>query len=188
LQIQIIRKRLETAGVMFSSGLSDIELKQIENKYRFSFPPDLKEFLTTCLPTSNGFLNWREAAEKEIIERFQWPYDGLCFDIKNNNYWLETWGERPLSEEDCYKIARKFVEPAPILIPIFGHRYIPDRPCERDNPVISVYQTDIIYYGCNLFDYLENEFLRTIEEREYAFGTNHKKCKRITFWSDIIES
>jgi hypothetical protein len=188
VQIQIIKERLETAGVTFTPGLSDIELKEIENKYHFCFPPDLKEFLKFSLPVSKGFLNWRDAAEKEITERLQWPYDGMCFDIKNNSFWLREWGERPFSDEDACKIARKFIDSAPVLIPIFGHRYIPDRPNERGNPIVSVYQADIIYYGCNLFDYLENEFFRTFEESEYAIGTSYKTCNRIEFWSDIIEN
>jgi len=187
MQIQIIKKKLETAGVIFTSGLSDIELKGIEDKYHFCFPPDLREFLSFSLPISNGFPNWRDAAEKEITERLKWPYDGLCFDITNNTFWLEEWGERPRSSENACKIIRRLVDLAPVLIPIFSHRYIPDKPCEGGNPVISVYQTDIIYYGCNLFDYLENEFFRTLEERKCAIETSHRTFNRIEFWSDIIE-
>lgn len=35
---------------------------------------------------------------------------------------------------------------------------MPDRPHESGNPVFSVYQTDIIYYGFDLDDYLRHEF------------------------------
>jgi hypothetical protein len=42
--------------------------------------------------------------------------------------------------------------------------------------------TDIIYYGCNLFDYLENEF-------SYYFGRSgyqlDNDIKPIEFWSDL---
>jgi hypothetical protein len=33
-----------------------------------------------------------------------------------------------------------------------------------DNPVFSVYQMDMIYYGYNLTSYLENEFRFTLSE------------------------
>jgi hypothetical protein len=33
---------------------------------------------------------------------------------------------------------------------------MPERPFEVGNPVLSVSQTDIIYYGSDLQDYLEN--------------------------------
>lgn len=35
---------------------------------------------------------------------------------------------------------------------------IPDEPNEPGNPVYSVHQTDIIYYGSDLTDYFECEF------------------------------
>jgi hypothetical protein len=44
------------------------------------------------------------------------------------------------------------------LIPIYGHRMMPDEPHLPGNPVFSVYQTDIIYYGYDLADYLRHEF------------------------------
>jgi hypothetical protein len=47
---------------------------------------------------------------------------------------------------------------APVLIPIFGHRYIPSRPHAAGNPIFSVAGVDIIHYGKNLFHYLDHEF------------------------------
>jgi hypothetical protein len=35
---------------------------------------------------------------------------------------------------------------------------LPDRPNLPGNPVLSVHQTDIIYYGFDLEDYFRNEF------------------------------
>jgi hypothetical protein len=47
---------------------------------------------------------------------------------------------------------------APKLIPIYSHRFIPEEPSEAGNPIFSVYQMDIIYYGFDLDDYLRHEF------------------------------
>ncbi|VIO80845.1 hypothetical protein CI41S_75530 [Bradyrhizobium ivorense] len=47
--------------------------------------------------------------------------------------------------------------------------------------MFSVYQADVIYYGANLTDYFEREFL----------GFNHRPwsepTKHIPFWSDLVE-
>lgn len=73
---------------------------------------------------------------------------------------------------------------APKLIPVAGHRYIPASPCEVGNPIFSVYQTDVIYYGADLWEYLENEFY-------YCFGkpglSVREPVKQIPFWSWLIE-
>jgi hypothetical protein len=46
---------------------------------------------------------------------------------------------------------------APKLIPINGHRMMPDRLRSAGNPVRSIYQTEIIFYGFDLDDCLRHE-------------------------------
>jgi hypothetical protein len=82
----------------------------------------------------------------------------MCFDIEHNEFWLEEWGPKPSELAEAFAIAQVAVAEAPTLIPIFSHRYIPDEPSLIGNPVFSVYQTDIIYYGADLAHYLVNEF------------------------------
>ena len=82
----------------------------------------------------------------------------MCFDVEHNSFWLTAWGPRPDSLENAQARAREAVRSAPFLIPIFCHRYLPAWPCEAANPVFSVYQTDIIYYGFDLPSYLFAEF------------------------------
>lgn len=113
----------------------------------------------------------------------------MCFDIKNNSFWPSEWGDRPSSLEEAFEIARKVVKAAPTLIPITGHRYIPDRPYEPGNPVFSVYQTDVIYYGSDLFNYLENEFTYYFRgPGEYFYGMGEEvRIKDIEFWSKLVQ-
>ena len=59
---------------------------------------------------------------------------------------------------DALKIATAKIAEAPKLIPIHSHRYIPEEPHESGNPVFSVHQMDVIYYGFDLDDYLRHEF------------------------------
>jgi hypothetical protein len=74
------------------------------------------------------------------------------------------------------------MENAPRLIPIFGHRYLPAEPEIAGNPVFSVYQTDIIYYGVDLRRYLSCEF----GGLDYALA-NRDEPRRIRFWADLVE-
>jgi len=176
---------LSRAGVTFEQGLSSQEIQRIEEEYAFRFPPDLKAFLKFALPISHGFVNWRTDDEDSIVKSLLWPYIGICFDIAHNSFWLKEWGERPASVEDAYAIARKAVDDAPTLIPINFHRYIPDRPRKSGNPVFSVFQTDIIYYGANLGDHIENEF-------SFHFGRSDTnptgEIREIEFWSQFAEN
>ena len=62
----------------------------------------------------------------------------------------------------------------------FGYR---DNPTSAGNPVFSVYQMDIIYYGYDLASYLEHEF--DFRSYESLFSDEHP-FRRIEFWSDVV--
>ncbi len=178
------RQTLESAGVVFAAGLSATEIAAAERSYRFRFPPDLAAFLAHALPVSGGFVDWRKLDDPAIHDALGWPLEGLCYDIEHNKFWPEAWGERPTALLDAFDVARRRLAAAPTLIPILGHRYIPDRPSEAGNPVFSVYQTDIIHYGSDLENYLQNEF-------HVAFGTPTHSVpqppREIEFWSWLVD-
>ncbi len=149
---------LEGAGVMFAPGLTDGEVSRAEERYDFCFPPDLREFLQTAFPKHFPFANWRSEDEEPIRESMSLPLHGIMFDVELNEFWLPEWGPRPPRLEDARLIVEEKVSLAPRLIPIYAHRMMPDRPSTTGNPVLSVHQTDIIYYGFDLDDYLRHEF------------------------------
>ncbi|MET0645741.1 MAG: SMI1/KNR4 family protein [Pyrinomonadaceae bacterium] len=185
MDIGYYRNVLQKAGVLFAPGLSEAEIQRIQCRYGFVFPPDMKDFLRFALPVSSGFINWRGAKDDEVLKSLSWPYEGICFDIERNSFWLEEWGQRPATLEEAFAIAREAVERAPTLIPVNGHRYIPDRPHDPGNPILSVYQTDVIYYGCNLADYLENEFSHYFGRGEYGLNG---EIRHVEFWSQLVEA
>lgn len=180
---------LKEKGVEFESGLTADELKGIEQRYEFSFPPDLSDFLSVALPVSEDFPNWRKGTSKEtkgdcpIDYSMDWPYRGMCFDIENNSFWMRDWGPKPDDLQEAFEIARKMVKAAPPLIPVFSHRYLPAEPLAAGNPIISVYQTDIIYYGRDLRTYFTHEFKLSAIDHATATEGSH----RIRFGSDIID-
>jgi hypothetical protein len=176
---------LLAAGVQIDAGLTHQEFARIEHKFEIQFPPDLRHFLSLGLPTSGNWVDWRGSDENVINERLDWPFDGMAFDIQNNAFWVEEWGGKPDDLEAALKIARQAYLQAPKLIPICNHRYIPATPHASGNPVFSIYQTDIIYYGSDLMDYLQNEFRYNFGRSEYTITGNPRK---IPFWSVLAET
>jgi len=143
------------AGMEFSAGLKDAEVERAEATYGFQFPADLRDFVQTAAPM---YYDWHSENDARIREMMAWPLEGMLFDIENNVFSLSEWGPRPESLEDAKAIARDLVAQAPRLIPIYAHRMMPDCPNEAGNPVFSVHQTDVIYYGFDLDDYFRHEF------------------------------
>ncbi|MCB9857430.1 MAG: SMI1/KNR4 family protein [Phycisphaerales bacterium] len=143
----------------------------------------MREFLSLGLPISRSWAGWRATEEGDIRERMAWPLEGMCFDIEHNGFWLTEWGEKPGDLNAAFDIARLEVGRAPALIPIFGHRYLPAEPYTTGNPVFSVYQTDVIYYGVDLLDYFQNEFRYYFGRPSHALtGTP----RTIPFWSRLV--
>jgi hypothetical protein len=175
------------AGVQIDAGLTAQEFARVESEFEFRFPPDYREFLATGLPVSRGWVNWRSGERSAIHQRFSWPLEGICFDVEQNDFWLGEWGVKPAKLADVLEIVRRAVAEAPVLIPICGHRYIPAIPTDAGNPVFSVHQTDIIYYGADLLEYLQNEF-------SYYFGRINapllitREPRRIGFWTRMVEA
>ena len=182
--ITILKKK----NIHFENGLTGNEVLQIETKFGFQFPPDLKLFLQTALPVSERFVNWRlglistDEAEN-IISRLNWPWDGIVFDLQNNNFWDDSLGPQPGNIEDKIAIAKKHYEKFPRLIPIYSHRYISSLPNKPGNPVFSIYQTDIIYYGHDLAAYFANEFHFTPSG---GFEMPDESVRKIEFWSNLV--
>lgn len=79
--------------------------------------------------------------------------------------------------------ARRNVAKEPLLIPLYRHRYLPAEPHAAGNPVLSVYQTDIIYYGSDLRSWLASEFGGLPHADAIA-----APIRRIRFWSDVIDA
>lgn len=186
-EIHFLIDQLKKKGVSFDKGLTEEEIKEAENTFVFNFPPDLKAFLQTQLPVSNAFVNWRyginsKKGKEAIIYRLNEAIEGIYFDIRHNDFWFEDWGEKPQTFEEQKAVAYKHLLQTPRLIPIYSHRYMPAFPQEAGNPIFSVYQTDIIYYGHDLADYLAKEFQFSLED----FPPKESEPKSIPFWSELV--
>lgn len=188
--ISAIHEALRTIGLCFETGLTAGEISRTEAQYGFQFPPDLREFLSLGLPVSDRFPDWRtgkivggKGSLITVADLLDWPAHGICFDVENGGFWIDEWGPKPYNVDEACRLARNFVKQAPALIPVYGHRFLPAGPAAAGNPVLSVYQTDIIYYGSNLSSYFAKEFKLPLENLD----NGSRSQVRIRFWSDIID-
>lgn len=175
---QLINK-LESKGVEFEIGLSNDEIKRIEEVFNIEFPKELKELYKIALPISKGFYNWRNFDDKnvkfinEVIKR---PIKDI-YELADGVYWCDEWGEEPNNESE--KI-RNLLKKAPKLIPIYAHRYMPQVNM-KNIPIFSIHDTDIICYGENLSSYLKIEF-----GYKNQSDIDYEKLNYIPFWSDLL--
>ena len=185
--IDYLIEALKEKGILFDTGLTNNEISQLENKYGFGFVPDLKAFLQTALPISTKFVNWRKGisseSENETIQSIlNWPWDGMKFDLEHSDYWHETWGKKPDDLMQKIKVAKEYFDTYPKLLPIYGHRFMPSLPNEMSNPVLSVYQMDIILYGIDLADYFAGEFGFALPDEYVRPELKHN----IYFWGEFL--
>ncbi|WP_132877731.1 hypothetical protein [Tamaricihabitans halophyticus] len=169
---------LKRGGVRISPGLSEDELDSVEGRFGFRFAPDHRALLSAILPLGDSWVDWREDPEEELRRRLAWPAEGVLFDVEHAGFWPESWGPRPAGLDAALRIATERFAEVPKLVPVFSHRYLPGNTDRRGVPVFSVYQTDVIYYGTHLLDYVHREFgggqRDTGTAREY-----------VPFWSDL---
>ncbi|XVV11118.1 hypothetical protein ACQP2X_40725 [Actinoplanes sp. CA-131856] len=158
-------------------GLTGAELGAIEEEFGFSFADDHRAFLAAGLPTGRGWPDWRGPDRAALRERLAWPVEGVLFDVGSNDFWYGGWGPRPQTAEAAVAAARGYLVTAPRLVPVYAHRFLPAG--LSGHPVLSVYQTDVVYYGADLGDWLH---------REFGLGPASPSEPRATvpFWRDLL--
>jgi hypothetical protein len=73
---------LRDNGIEFEPGLADPEIEAAEERYGFRFPPDLRAFLQTGLPSGSDFPNWRDGDEAEVPYESANHTSGVCPEIQ----------------------------------------------------------------------------------------------------------
>jgi hypothetical protein len=70
------------------------------------------------------------------------------------------------------------------MVPVYGHRYLPAGRGTFGHPVLSMWQTDIVYYGVDLIDYVHQEFggpgMNRTDPRRDPQGS-------VAFWLDLLD-
>jgi hypothetical protein len=139
-------------------GLTDAEFDLIEQRYGFEFADDHRAFLSAGLPIGPHWPDWRNGDPDDLREKLAWPVEGVLYDVEENDFWDEGWGERPADPGAAVVLARERLAGVPRMVPVYLHRYLPGGHGTSGHPVLSMYQTDIIFYGMDLLDYVYQEF------------------------------
>lgn len=178
--VEDVVARLEDAGVRLDRGLTEADVKRVEKKFGFAFGPDHRALLRTALPLGDAWLNWRHATPAKIRERLQAPIEGVVFDVLHKDFWATAWGARPDDQKAAERTAREQLSAVPVLIPLYGHRYLPAAPAPEGSPVFSVQHSDVIVYATDLLGYVDVEFGAAEPPATIPAGRPH-----LDFWSDL---
>ncbi len=179
----LARALLDRLPCQVDRGMTQVELDGVETRYGIRFAADHRVLLGAGVPVGAGWPNWRDADHGDLRGRLDWPVQGVLFDVEHNGFWHGGWGRPPEAVGERVRIARAELTGVPQLIPVFGHRYLPGIAGQVGHPVLSVYETDIIYYGADLADYLRREWLGYDAEDDRDRGA----CSNVPFWTGIVE-
>jgi len=178
-------------------GLSDAELARTEATFGFRFADDHRAFLAAGLPVDTRpepdasdavparpprWPDWRRHDPDALRERLRLPVEGVVFDVEHNAFWYPRWGTRPERPEDAVQIARRELAQVPIMVSVYGHRYLPSGAGTSGHPVLSMRQTDIIYYGLDIADYIDREFGHV----EWVDDPAWDPEATVDFWRDLV--
>jgi hypothetical protein len=162
--------------VRWKQGYTQAELDDAQEKFGLLFPADLVSLLRDRRPFDGH--DWTD--EIAIRRALDWPTEGLLRSVGRGFIWRPEWGKKPADPDARKEVARPVISGAPKLIPLLSHRYLPEEPCEPGNPVLSVFYSDVIFYGKNLADYFERE------SGERPGVPRPDETKHIPFWSDLV--
>lgn len=170
--------KMNKSGIGFEKGLTKSDFSEMERIYSIVFPCSLRVFYRIGLPVSDDlyeFVRWNDYSEENVSalkERIANPYEWLHRDMEKG-FCLPG---RQGNVEDIFR-------GAPMLIPIYRHRYMPMID-DADAPVLSTVGRDTIWYGVNLCDYLQREFLNYESGEEIK--VSEQVAKRSRPWSDMV--
>jgi hypothetical protein len=166
-----------------AKGISAAGIASLEAELGFRVPEDFAYLFQNLSDPDGVLFPWSNFTKQSYDEIIRWVHHGIEFDIERNNLWLNRWGDRPATLTAALAIARRDFETWPKLLPICDHRFLAAEPLRIGNPVFSIWQTDIIYYGADLAHYLMHEFV----DRDHAFHTDAQPIQRVAIWSDFAE-
>lgn len=208
-------------GAKWLDPFPDREIDTIEEQWQICFPPDYRVLFKWLHATdrprfeyfpgeysNDMFYNWQTGPAS-----IQWAYEhilgGFAFDaIHNTHFWRSEWGTVPLTKEEARERLKPVIDAAPRLIPIHGHCYLLAEPYQAENPVLSIWQSDIIVFAPDLRTYLLKAWSRipvfkhnfgpsllrltthdqkaVNEERTRLYNERKHMYKSIPFWGEYL--
>ncbi|MEW1548783.1 hypothetical protein [Streptomyces tsukubensis] len=163
-------------------GLTEQELARVEARFGFAFADDHRAFLSVGLPTGGGWPDWRHGDAALLRSWLGRPVEDVLFAVAEADFWHPAWGARPPRRTDAIAGARAHLASVPQLVPVYSHRYLPAGRESFAHPVLSIRGADIIPYGYDLIDYVQEEFGGPRD------GTGERQVVDATaaFWADFL--
>ncbi|WP_019634435.1 hypothetical protein [Actinomadura atramentaria] len=190
---QAARRLVRLDCCVIEAGLTDAEFARIEREYGFEFADDHRAFLAAGLPVhepreeepdvshawERPWPDWRNGDPDELRNHLDWPIDFLLSDIRRG-HWPPGWDARPDSGEAAVDLARSRLAEVPRMVPVYAHRFLPAGRGAFGHPVLSMRGHDIISYGADLLDYIDQEF----EEPRPEYPDSWPPEATVPFWRD----
>src|SRR5689334_19300690 len=123
-KVQEIIVFLESKGVAFEAGLTPTEFKSLKEQFNVYFPSDLHFLLSTALPVSKNFPNWRNllhGSDAYLQASLSHPVEGVLFDVEKNDFWYLPWGDRPKDLSQALVVAAAELAKVPQLVRVYSH-------------------------------------------------------------------
>ncbi|EYU44537.1 hypothetical protein MIMGU_mgv1a018662mg [Erythranthe guttata] len=190
---------LTSSNIPVDPGLSDAEFSAVESSFGFTFPPDLRSILQEGLPVGPGFPNWRSSSKQQLEILANLPILGICKEVSKNEFWIDSWGDRPEDADGAARLAGILLKEAPILVPIYRRFYISSAPCVAGNPVFYVHGGDVRLWSFDISGFFQRIEFRmsggggevsrrqTLSSLFAAPAWAATEARRIEFWTDIAE-
>ena len=173
----------------WTPGLSPSEFHDLEQRFDIEFADEHRAFLAAAVPFGSGWPDWRfrwtGLRPHPMISWLDEPVEGVLFDVLHDQFWHPDWGARPEDTDGAVEHARVQLRTVPRLIPVFGHRCLPPGAGHPARAVMSVHQTDVIYYGDDLCEWVQMEFVWPVDRRDQYYRTPGPR-HTIPFWTDVI--
>ncbi|CAK7339685.1 unnamed protein product [Dovyalis caffra] len=195
---------LKSLNIPILPGLTDSEFTCIESTFHFTFPPDLRSILQEGLPVGPHFPNWRSSSLQQLQILLNLPSLNLSKNICLNNFWVDSWGHKPQDTKQALDIAKRFLDKAPVLVPIYRNCYIPSTPNVAGNPVFYVDDGEV-----RVFSFDVTTFFQQVDFLQMGFHCSFNKplslsgkknasiinvpawaatdARKIEFWTEVVE-
>lgn len=152
-----IEKQLRSFGVTIEPGLTDRELAAAEERYKVTFNPEHRSFLRAMLPVGRGWWDWRSDTDA-LRNAISQPTTSILELVGDGHFWWSAWGEPPARLEERVSLVESDSAHWARLVPLRGHRYVPELISGDQSPVFSVVDDDIVTYGRSIREYLDREY------------------------------
>ncbi|MEY9841118.1 hypothetical protein [Streptacidiphilus sp. EB103A] len=182
-----LRQVLPRLPANLAPGLNAAQLAALEDAAGAVLPGELRILLSLAVPVgAPQWPNWHIDPGGILTNWTAEVRRGLLFDIEYNGAWFEAWGTPPADPATRLRAARERLDTLPRLLPLYAHRAIALDPApgyaDADgNPVFSVHQSDVVYYGNDLAGWLHREF--AVARPSWSAA----RPRWIPFWSPIAD-